>query len=338
MKQELTFDLQLFATIGTAVTLQDMAKRLDANGKVDKIVEMMTQTNEILDDMLWIEGNLPTGHKTTVRNGLPTPTWRLLNYGVPNSKSETTQVTDTCGMLEDYAEVDKMLADLNGNTAEFRISEDHAHLEGMNQVFVQSLIYGDTSTNPERFVGLAPRYNSLAAPSGANILNAGGSTNLTSIYLICWGDLTAHGIFPKGSKAGFQHQDLGEQTLFDAAGGKFQGYRTHYKWDCGFTLRDWRYGVRICNIDTAALTKNASAGADLIDLMTQAIELLPNQNMGKPVFYVNQKIRSFLRRQIMNKANYQITQEQVAGKKVTLFDQIPVRRVDQILNTEPAVS
>lgn len=328
------------ATIGTAVTLQDMAKRLDANGKVDKIVEMMTQTNEILEDMLWIEGNLPTGHKTTVRNGLPTPTWRLLNYGVPNSKSETTQVTDTCGMLEDYAEVDKMLADLNGNTAAFRISEDHAHLEGMNQEMCKTLIYGNTATDPSKFVGLAPRYSKLSTDTtdaGSNIIDAGGSTNLTSIYLLCWGDMTAHGIFPKGSKAGFQHTDLGEQTLFDAAGGKYQGYRTHYKWDCGFTLRDWRYGVRIANIDTAALTKNASAGADLIDLMTQAIEMLPNQSMGRPVFYVNQKIRSFLRRQIMNKANYQITQEMVAGKKVTLFDAIPVRRVDQILNNETKV-
>lgn len=328
------------ATIGTAVTLQEFAKRLDANGKVDKIVEMMNQTNEILDDMVFMEGNLPTGHKTTVRNGLPTPAWRLLNYGVPNSKSETTQITDTCGMLEDYAEVDKVLADLNGNSAAFRISEDHAHLEGMNQAFCDSLINGDTSVNPERFVGLAPRYSKLStdtANAGSNIIDAGGTTNLTSIYLLCWGDSTMHGIFPKGSKAGFQHQDLGEVTLFDAAGGKYQGYRTHYKWDVGFCLRDWRYGIRIANIDTAALTKNASAGADLIDLMTQAIELLPNQNMGKPVFYGNQKIRSFLRRQIMNKANYQITQEQVAGKRVTAFDGIPVRRVDKIANSETRV-
>jgi hypothetical protein len=331
------------ATIGTAGTLQDMAKRLDANGKVDNIVEMLTQTNEILEDMLWLEGNLPTGHKTTIRAGLPTVAWRLLNYGVPNSKSQTTQVTDTCGMLEAYAEVDKVLADLNGNTAEFRLSEDRAFLESMNQAQAQSLIYGDTSVNPERFVGLAPRYSSLSAANGGNIISAGGSTNLTSIWLVCWSDLTAHGIFPKGSKAGFQHNDLSPGpegvTLFDANNNKYQGYRTHYKWDCGFTLRDWRYVVRIANIDTAALTKNAASGSDLIDLMTQAIELLPNQKIGRPVFYCNQKIRSYLRRQITNKvASSTLTMETVAGKKVIGFDDIPVRRVDQILNTETQVS
>ena len=42
-----------------AVTLQDVAKRLDANGKIDKIVEILNQQNEILEDMLWIEATCP---------------------------------------------------------------------------------------------------------------------------------------------------------------------------------------------------------------------------------------------------------------------------------------
>jgi hypothetical protein len=51
------------------------------------IIEMLSQTNEIMIDMLVIEGNLPTGHKSTVRTGLPTATWRLLNYGIVPTKS-----------------------------------------------------------------------------------------------------------------------------------------------------------------------------------------------------------------------------------------------------------
>ncbi len=35
-----------------------------------------------------------------------------------------------CGMLETYSEIDKALADLNGNTAAYRLSEDRAFLEG----------------------------------------------------------------------------------------------------------------------------------------------------------------------------------------------------------------
>ena len=328
------------STVGTlALTLSDWAKRVDKNGKVDKIVEILNETNEILDDMRWVEGNLPTGHKTTIRSGLPSVAWRMLNYGVQPSKSRTVQVTDTCGMLEAYAEVDKSLADLNGNTAEFRLSEDRAFLEAMNQELAETIFYGNTDTNPEKFLGLAPRYNSLSAANGENIIDAGGTgANLTSVWLVVWGDMTVHGIFPKGSKAGISHQDLGEDTLTDANGGKYQGYRSHYKIDPGLTLRDWRYVVRIANIDTATLTKDASgSSADLVDLMTQALELIPNLGMGTPVFYCNKTIRSFLRRQIKNANNVNISMEEVAGKKVVAFDGYPVRKNDAILNSESQV-
>jgi len=64
------------ATIGAvALTYSDWAKRLDDGYRVAMIIELLSQTNEILDDMLVMEGNLPTGHKTTVRTGLPQATW-----------------------------------------------------------------------------------------------------------------------------------------------------------------------------------------------------------------------------------------------------------------------
>ena len=331
------------ATIGTtAATITDVAKRLDPGGKVDAIAEVLNQTNEILTDMQFVEGNLPTGHKSTIRAGLPASTWRLLNYGVVPTKSATSQVVDTCGMLEAYAEIDKSLADLNGNSAAFRLSEDRAFLESMNQQMASTLFYGNVSANPERFHGLAPRYSAYSSNTsliGNNIVKGGGSSNNTSIWLVCWGDQTVHGIYPKGSVGGFQHQDLGEQTLLDAAGGRFQGYRTHYKWDIGLTVRDWRYIVRIPNIDTSALTKNAGSGADLIDLMAQAIELLPNVKLGTPVFYCNRTIRSYLRRQIANKvAAGTLTMDKVAGETTVAFSEIPVRRCDQLLNSETTVA
>ena len=217
-----------------APTLIDVAKRTDPDGKIATIVELLSQTNPILQDMSWVEGNLATGHKTTVRTGLPEATWRLLNYGVQPSKSTTAQITDSCGMLEAYAETDKKLADLNGNTAAFRLSEDMSFIEAMNQQQAETLFYGDTSLTPQRFMGLAPRYSVLDAPNAQNIINGGGtSTTNTSIWLVVWGNNTAHGIYPKGSSAGLSHQDLGEVTLLDANGGKYQGYRTHYKWESG---------------------------------------------------------------------------------------------------------
>src|SRR6266700_4926676 len=168
------------AAIGSlALTYADWAKRLEDGYRVANIVELLSQTNEILDDLMVVEGNLPTGHKTTVRTGLPQATWRLLNTGVPNAKSTTAQIIDACGNLETYSVIDKDIADLNGNTLEFRLSEVKAFLEGMSQQVATTLIYGNQSANPERFTGLAPRYSTITASSSqtaVNVIDAGGTT------------------------------------------------------------------------------------------------------------------------------------------------------------------
>jgi hypothetical protein len=324
----------------TFPTLLDVASRTDKSGRIPKIVEILNLTNEVLTAMPWVQCNEGTSHKTVVRTGIPAATWRLLNYGVPQTKSTTVPIKDACGMLENYATVDKALADLNGNTADFRLSEDFAFIEGMNQGFASTLFYGNTKTNPERFMGLSARYNDLTtAPSKANILSGGGSgsTN-TSVWLIIWGEQTVHGIYPNGSTGGLSHRDLGEQTVYDAANQPYQAYRTHYKWDCGLTIKDWRYAVRIANVDVTTLTKNAASGSDLIDLMIQALEIPPSLQMGKATFLCNKTVRSYLRRQMVNKTNLHLLYEQIAGKHVLSFDEVPVLRCDSLLNTEATVS
>lgn len=330
------------ATIGnTNPTWIDVAKRLDPGGKIDMIVELLSETNEILQDATAVEGNLPTGHRTTIRSGLPSVTWRLLNFGVQPSKSTTVQVTEAAGMLEAYAEVDKKLAELNGNTAEFRLSEDRAFLEAMNQEMADTLFYGNSSTDPEEFMGLSPRYNSTTAENGDNIiLGSSNDTDNTSIWLIVWGPNTVHMFYPKGSTAGLTMEDLGEVTLLDSAtpAGKFQGYRSHYKWEAGASVRDWRFAVRIANIEVGDLTGDASAGDDLQDLMIQALELPPSLTAGRAAFYCNRTIKSYLRRQINNKTNLHLTMDEIGGRHVMAFDGIPVRRCDALLETEALVS
>ena len=321
-------------------TLIDVASRLDPSMNIDKIVELLAATNPVLNDMTFMEGNLPTGHKTTVRTGLPGVTWRKLYGGVQPSKSRTAQVTDSCGMLEAYAEVDKALADLNGNAAAFRLSEDKAFIEAMSQEMAATLFYGNETTEPEAFTGFAPRFNSLSAQNGDNIVNAGGSsTDNTSIWLVVWGPNTCHGIYPKGSTGGVQMRDLGEVTVenVDGASGRAQMYRSHYRWDCGLTVRDWRYIVRIANIDVSDLNTLANTKL-LVQWMIQAAERIPSLGAGRPVFYMNRNLREKLRLGILEKVSSNLTWETVAGKRVMTFDDIPVHRTDALVNNEPLVS
>jgi len=316
-------------------TLSDWAKRSDEGGRIDDIAEMLTLTNDVLDDMQWQQGNLPTGHRTTVRSGLPDVAWRKLNYGVQPSKSRTVQITDSCGMLEAYAEVDKSLVDLAGGTGTdsgdaFRWTEDLAFVESMNQTMAETLFYGDTSIHPERFLGLAPRYNDLSAENGDNIIDAGGTgSDNWSIWLVGWGANTVFGTFPKGATAGLMQEDLGRETLTDENGGRFEGYRTHYKWDAGLVVRDWRYVVRIANIDQSNM-ETISNVEPLIDLMTDALAQIPSPGMAKLSFYMPKRLQTQMQKAVRDKAKNTLTQEQVSGKKFVAFDGIPVRRVDAL--------
>ena len=269
----------------TALTLADWAKRLDPDGRIPTVAELLSQSNEILEDAVFVEGNLPTGHRVTIRTGLPAVYWRSLNQGVPSSKSTTSQVDESVGMLEAYSRVDKDLAELNGNTSQFRLSEDVAFLEAMNQTQASTMFYGNPATDPRQYLGLGPRYGTISGAGNAqNILDAGGtSSNNTSIWLAVWGENSVFCTFPKGSKAGLTHQDDGVLTVYDSTNNPYKAYQTQYQWKNGLVVKDWRYLVRIANINTTNLVANTSA-ADLIALMSRALDRIPNFGMGRAAF------------------------------------------------------
>ena len=326
-----------------ALTLADWAKRVDPDGKVPSIVELLSQSNEVLMDMQWLEGNLPTGHRTTVRTGLPTVAWKLLNQGTQPSKSTTAQIDESCGVLEAWSEIDKDLALLNGNTAAFRLSEAQAFIESMNIEMAQTLFYGNSGLAPEEFNGLSVRYSSLSAANGQNIISGSGAgSDNSSVWLINWGPQTVHGIFPKGSKAGLMHEDLGEVTVETSAGiagTRMRAFQDHWQWKCGIALKDWRHAVRIPNIDISNLVSKSSS-ADLIELMIKAIHRIPSLAMGKPVFYMNRSVKQMLdiqrRDDVISGGG--LMYNEVDGKLVPSFRGIPIRTCDALVETEAVVS
>jgi len=338
------------ATLSTSnLTLADWAKRSDPDGRVPIVAELLSQSNEILDDCVFKEGNLPTGERVVIRTGLPGVYWRALNQGIPSTKSTTAQIDEACGILEARSEVDKDLAMLNGNTAQFRLSEDTAFLEAMNQTQAETMFYGNPGTDPKKFLGLAPRYGDLSADNAVNILDAGGSgSDNASVYLVVWGDNTVYCPFPKGSKAGLTHEDLGEQTVYNSDGTRLQAFATRYQWKNGLVVKDWRYVVRICNIDISDLlagsgTQASTAGTALIKLMARALYRIPNMAMGRAAFYMNRTVHSGLSIAALDKSQSVLAiQEGLSqfgsAQSYLSFLGVPLRRVDALLNTEAAVS
>jgi hypothetical protein len=339
------------ATLSTSnLTLADWAKRTDPDGRVPVIAELLSQSNEILEDCVFKEGNLPTGDRVVIRTGLPTVYWRALNQGIPNSKSTTAQVDEACGILEARSEVDKDLAMLNGNTAQFRLSEDVAFLEAMNQTMATTLFYGNPAIDPKQFLGIAPRYSALSGSNSANnVISAGGSgSDNSSVYLVVWGDNTVYCPFPKGSTAGLMHEDLGEQTVYNSDGSRLQAYATRYQWKNGLVVKDWRYIVRICNIDISDLkattnTQASNVATQLVKCMNLALARIPNHGMGRAAFYMNRTIYSGLAIQAMDRSQNVLDVQRGLSQFGTpqnwlSYQGVPCRRVDTILNTESTVS
>jgi len=336
------------ATIGgTVFTLSDFAQRMDPDGSIPDIAELLNEKNEILSDMLWVEGNLPTGMRTTQRAGLPNVYFRQLNTGVTPSKSTVGQVDDACAILEGWSVIDEKLAQLNGNVEALRLSEAKPFLEAMNQQFTQTLFYGNTGVNAERFLGFAPRYGAISGATNAqNILSGGGSGSVNaSIWLVGWGEDTCCGIFPRGTKAGLTHEDYGLQTVQTAAAGSSVGmtsgfmraYQDRFVWEPGLALRDWRYVVRVANNSVTALTTNSSP-PNLVTLMSRSLDRIPSLKGCNPVFYMNRTLYSFLRLQGLSNSANAVTVQPALNQFELGFEGVPIRRCDQLLNTEAAIS
>ena len=337
------------ATVGGSLkTLNDWAKEVDPDGNTAQIIEILDQSNEVLTEMLWKEGNLPTGEQTSIRTGLPTPFWRMINAGTPNSKATSAQVTEQVGILTARSQIDKDEAMLNGNTNAFRFNENVAHMEGMSQEMASTLFYG-SAASPEEFVGFSNRYNDLGAVNGQNILDAGGTgSDNSSIWFVGWGPRAVFGVFPKGSSAGLQHEDLGLDDAFDSNNNRFRAYMDDYSWKAGLVVKDHRFAVRIANVDISDLigqtgTQSSTAATAIIKLMSRAIDRLPMLTGVNTSFYANRTVLSNLRVAALDKSNSAVTIEPALdqfGKTIHTMSFLghPVRVTDALTEAEAQVT
>lgn len=336
------------ATIGTLKTLVDWAKEIDPDGSPAAVAELLSQDNSLIDEMMFKPGNLPTGERVTVRTGLPTVYWRQMNAGVPNSKATSAQIDEQCAQATARSQIDATIAKLNGNSPQFRLGESRAFIEAMGQEVAQTMFYGSTA-NPEEFVGLANRYSSTSAGNGENILLAGGAgSDNTSVWLLGLGENAIYGIFPKGSTAGLNHEDLGLQDAFDASNYRFRAYMDYFEWNVGLVVKDWRYGVRIANIDVSDLaglsgSQETTDSTFLPKLMARAVDRLPSMANIKPVFCMNRSAASLLRVAAMEKSSSVLSIEEGLnqfGKSIMRmkFLGIPVLINDALTNAESLVS
>lgn len=330
------------ATINaTYLSLQDHLTRLNPDGSRALIIDRISKTTSAIRDMPFREGNVGSGYQFTNRSKLPAVNWRVINEGVVASKSATGVVTETAGRLSGMSRVDVELAELGGDPAAVRADEDAAFVPAMEEEIETGLFYHSTKTNPEKFMGLAPRLDSTSGPYGAQIqlssLSSSGSDQ-TSAYLVCWGPDTVHGFFPKGTKGGLSMTDHGKGLFDDGSGsGKMNNYYTsEWNWRLGLAVKNPRYMARLANIDMSAIL---GTGSQLIQDLIKTLYKVKDLRTGKPVIYINRALYTFLDLQVLDtvKSGGGITFENVAGERTMFFRQVPVRMTDGILSTESII-
>lgn len=330
-------------------TMLDIAKTSKLDGTIVVPTEMLAQMSPVYKHGYAEQCNDGTKHLTTMRTSIPSPTWVQFYDRITPTKSTTRQVTDTTGMLENMASIDQRVLQKVKNGEQYRMIQASGILEGFAQTIETAFFYGNTGVNPLQILGLAPRMSSTAAENGDNVINGGGTgSDNTSIFITTWGPQTGMLLYPENAKPGVQREDKGVQRDSNANGVIYY-VEEMFRQDIGYTMVDWRYHVRIANIDASNLT--TASAADLIDLLTKAYYRLPSRRSTtgfatsgepvaiKPVIYCNATIMEHLDRQTRTAPNrFLTTKEDVFGEEVLSFRGLPIYETDGIVNTETAVS
>ena len=323
------------------VDLIDIYKQKDKQGDFIEVIIMLSEMNPILDDAIAVECNQGTTHLHTVATGLPSVAWGKLYKGINQSKSQKAQVEDTTGFVEGLSTIDERVLKLSTNEGATRLSEAMSFIEAMNQEVATKMFYGNTADDPEEFMGLAPRFNSLSAKNGKQIIDAGGTgSNNTSIWFVSWGDNQCQLLYPKGTMAGVQREDMGKQRVLDADGNPYYAMEEKFTWHVGMAVKDWRYVSRIANIN---VTNLAAGSVDLYAFMRKAYYKLQTRRIpgGTQAIYCNRDVLEALDALATNAGStdsfVRLKTMEIEGKEVTTYRGIPIRETDAIVNNEARV-
>ena len=315
-------------------TLLDVMKRIDPDGTPATVIQLLAEENNLLQTMPFFPTNKETFHQISVQTGLPGAEFIGLNEGVDATKGNVAQMTFDTGFIEMRDQIDDNILTLTPNAISMISMESMMKMESMSQK-ITSAVFNGSLANPKEFVGLAEYYSASSTNpqnSGFNILDGGGTgADNESIWLVCWGPMRVYGIFPKNiGTAGFQNIFDGLHLVTAINQKSLRVWQNTYKWHAGLVVADWRSTVRIANLDISDLKTSAPGATFLTDLLVTAIERIRGVGPKSPQIYMSEQMMTFLRLQIRKESNVNLTFENVAGRKVMMFDGIPVNKVDQL--------
>ncbi len=315
--------------------LKDIANRTDPSGKIPAVVDLMMQECSMFEDMPYVTGNLEAGHKIIQVVDKPRGTYTGFNQGTDNEKSAHRQITFGTGSLTGRAEVDDKIMRNFTNAPEAFVQQCTETIQGLTQTTQNTLLYGETSEDPNSFDGFNHFYGKPKDPLyGKQLFNGGGTGfDNTSIYFVGWGPQTVFGITPKNSKAGIQLFDRGITEVNDENGKPYFAHVRTFELNLGLCIRDPRFVSVLHNVSLAKLMANPT---ELIKQMTYAMGLARTGFGSKMKIYVAREMHAHLQVAAQEKQNVNLTATNVEGQPVISFNGAPIRTLDALtFNNEP---
>lgn len=330
--------------LGGVYTLVDLVKMINPNdGRLLFVAQTLARKNPIVREVPILEANQILQHVGSRQNSLPTVQKRAINDGVPKSTHKEIPVTAPMSLFETMSQIDEELLRLAGaNAGAFRERKDAAFIEAMAQAVADEVFFGSLADDVLGFNGLATLFNSTTVyPNGDsswyyNVLSGGGSGgDCTSLYIIEWGPEKVHLIYPKGTQAGIEINDLGKQLVTGVtASTQFVAYVTQFKWRCGLYVQDERCVQRIANIERSGAT-NIFDDDQLIQGLNQLPDMGENPNTR---IYCNRQIRTQMDIRLKDKNNVNYSTADAFGKPVMYFRGVPVQVCDALNTSESDVT
>ena len=312
-------------------TLADFAN-LTQDSDIQKkvLIDTIRDYNYLFDQLLLISANDGTACKGTIITDYPEGEVVGYNEGWGSVQVKGRAVRYDSFSVRTSSDVDARLLDSRKpeERATFRLRKDKGIMRGLARQACKSFFYG------RKEAGVQGLYDILS-PANAEFAKRiidGGSTKASGnadIFLVSSDPEAFYTFYPQyGAEGGIFIDPHLDKERIDLPNGKhYYAYVTDMGFDFGLAAFDPRNVVRVANVDPTTLTKDAKTGADLIDLMTQALEKLENVNPGHVAFYLNDTLHSFLRRQINAKTCASLNWENVAGHSVITLDGVPVQKI-----------
>jgi len=335
------------ATLGSSVvTTADLRASLDPKGNPARVYEILEKVSPIVKDATWFESNMPNGHESTIQGSEETATKRDYERGVAKSKTVNIPVIDLAAQYAANAEVDINKLETYPSPEAYLAKQEYRKIVAIHNDFESDFFHGNTKTNLRGVQGLAPRFNAISTTLGKpgyQVVSAGGTTTLTSLYLVGWGDDGVSLFYPLGSEAGVSRIVKPEERVTDADGKVYYAYCVFNNWKVGLCVENYRQGIlRVANISETDLATYGSTSDTSPDLIGIAIRAMERVNMNSALnyfWYADETVIGWLKTMYYHTGNVNLTIDSAQdGFQTVRLGGIPVHKSYQITNSETVVS